>query len=123
MVVNYPDWATEKQLEGMKKFVAIAEEYGSFEIGFETNNWGDEDDSIFIAVLTWGYEGTNEKGIRKHKIRCGWDYEATWDCYGERVHDWQFIFAGGDATRGMSTEVFFVDLFFYLDGIAETKAA
>ena len=123
MKQEYPEWATEKQLEGMKKFSLIAGEYGSFEITFNQNNWVDENESVFIAVLSWGYEGTNEKGIRQHEIRCGYDYEATWDCCGNRVYQWQFIFAGGDATREMTTEVLFLDLFFYLDGIAVTKAA
>lgn len=116
---NIPWWATEKQHEGMTKFNGIAAEYGNFEIEYQQGNWG-EDDDTFIALLTWGYEGTNEKGIRQHKIRIGWDYERTWDCYGDRIHQWQFIFANGDATREMTTEVFFLDLFFYLDGIVDT---
>lgn len=108
-----PQWATDKQLEGMKKFITIAKEYGDFDISFKPNNWGDEDRSIFIACVDW--ENYQASGRRHHEMRIGFDYEATWDCYGERVHDWQFIFAGGDATRELSTEIFFLDLFFYMD--------
>lgn len=109
-----PEWANDKQLEGMKKFIAIAKEYGDFDVSFKPNNWGDEDSSIFIACIDW--ENFQAKGRRHHEMRIGFDYEATWDCYGERIHDWQFIFAGGDATRELTTEIFFLNLFFYMDG-------
>jgi hypothetical protein len=112
--VKLPEWANDKQIEGMKEIIGIAKEYGDFGISFKQNDYGDEDDSIFIMCLDWG--NYNTKGNRHHEMRIGFDYEQTWDCYGELVHDWQFIFAGGDATRELTTEVFFLDLFFYLDG-------
>jgi len=121
MATNYPIWATEKQLEGMHRFASIAKEYGNFEVKFKQNNWESENESIFIAVVTWGRVGANEKGIREHAFRCGWDYEETWNHCGERVRQWQFVFAGGDAVLEMTAEAFFLDLFFYLDGIAETR--
>ena len=114
MAENYPWWATKKQIEGMRKFTAIAEEYGNFKIEFTQNIWGDENESVFVAVVAWGEE---KEGSKKHSFSCGWDYEKTWDYCGERIKEWQFVFGGRDATRGMTSEAFFACLFFYLDNI------
>lgn len=119
MKQNYPDWATEKQKEGMAKFTAIADEYWVFDIEFRQDDHGDEDDeSRFYADITWG-EGT-PLGVRKYEFDIAFDYEATWNRHHERIHEWQFLFSGGEATREVSTEVLALDLFFYLDGIVKT---
>lgn len=112
---KYPEWATEKQQEGMEKFRGIASEYHDFTIDFTQSDLGEEDSTRFYANVSWGSEGL--RGQRKHKFDIAYDYEATWDRCGVRLHEWQFLFAGGDATREISTEVFFLDLFFYLDGL------
>lgn len=59
---------------------------------------------------------------RQHEFDIAWNYEQTWDCYGDKKEEWQFIFSGGDATREMTTEVFFIDLFFMLDKIVDKAA-
>ena len=116
---NIPKWATEKQQEGMKLFNTIAREYADFEIEFTASDHDDEDeDSRFYAIITWG-SFSNDKGQRVHSFDIAYDYERTWDKYGERVYEWQFLFSGGEATREVSTEVLFLDLFFYLDGFAK----
>jgi hypothetical protein len=114
---NIPSWATEKQKEGMEEFNGIADEYGNFKVEFSQSEWADDD--TFYANITWGNHFG--KGERKHTIRIGWNYEQYFDHLGVENDTWQFIFSDGDCTREMSTEVLFLDLFSYLDGIAITK--
>ena len=123
MAANIPEWATPKQKEGMTDFYEIASEYGYFNISFKAPEYYDEDDdSEFFAVLTWGYDADkNDLGVCEHTIRIVWNYEQVWDCYGDELNQWQFVFAGGDATREMDTESLFLDLFFYMDKIANTR--
>jgi len=120
---NIPEWASTKQKEGMSEFNDIVDQYGSFDVLFkEPDYYSDDDDSEFIAILTWGYNtDKDDLGIRKHEIRIAWNYEQYFDYCGEKIDSWQFIFASGDATREMDTEVLFIDLFFYMDGIANTR--
>ena len=121
---NYPEWATEKQKEGMSEFFKLIEEYGNFNVSYKQPEYVDEEnqDSEFVAVVTWESHtnlSVKAKGIRHHEFRIAWNYEQYFDYQNNRVDAWQFVFAGGDATREISTEVLFMDLFFYLDGIAE----
>ena len=120
---NIPTWASAKQQEGMSEFNDIVEQYGSFDVSFkEPDYYSDDDDSEFIATLKWGYDNDKDDlGIRKHEIRMAWNHEQYFDHCGVEVDAWQFVFACGDATREMSTEVLFIDLFFFMDGIANTK--
>ena len=123
MSANIPEWASPKQREGMDDFYELATEYGYFDISFRAPDYyNDDDDSEFIAVLTWGYDADKDDlGIRKHEIRIAWNYEQYFDHCGDKADAWQFVFACGDATREMTTEVLFIDLFFFMDGIANTK--
>lgn len=118
---EFPEWATPKQIEGMKEFVDVSNEYGCFKVAYKQSDWGDEDETRFYAVVTWG--STNNKGCREHTFDIAYDYEPTWDYLNEPIEFWQFLFAGGDCTREISTEVFFLELFQYLDGIANTQPA
>ena len=121
MKQRYPDWATDKQQEGMKRFLDIAYEYGDFTVSFEKDRHGRGDEyHSFVAVVEW--ENWQNPGTKKHEFYIAWDYEQTWDCHHQEIHDWQFLFGGGDATREISSEVFFVDLFFYLDKAAKVAA-
>ena len=117
-IPTLPEWANLKQLEGMRKFYRIASEYGDFVISFKPDNHSHEysDDSTFYAILDWNSCG-NRDVERHHEMLIGFDYESTWDRFGDPVYEWQFIFGDGDATREMTSEVFFLDLFFYLDGL------
>ena len=119
-----PDWANDEQLDGMRQIITIAKEYGYFDVTFKQSFLYWENESVFKVCLEW--ENSNAKGLRYHEMIVGFDYEETWDCYGEQVHQWQFIFDGGEVTREMTVEVFFLDLFFYLDSklnlVAEKKA-
>jgi hypothetical protein len=115
MATLHPVWASDKQKEGMTLFNEIANEYGSFAVSFKQSMWADED-NVFIAVLDW--ENCIGKGVgaRRHEFKIGWNYQDTWDQLGERVDRWQFIFGDdGECTRSVSTECFFIDLFFYMD--------
>lgn len=109
----YPDWATTKQEEGMKLFLSIAEENGCFFTRFKKDNHGDDAQHSFIACLTWNNH--LEKTERNHEMRIAWDYEQTWNRFDEEIHGWQFVFSGGETTRPVSSEMFFTDLFFYLE--------
>jgi len=111
-VDKFPEWATEKQKEGMKEFLKVADSYGQFDVIFEQSQYPDYENR-FLAVVTW--ENIYAKGVRSHKFDIDWDYEETWDKYGDRIYQWQFLFSGGEATREISTEVFFIDLFFEID--------
>jgi hypothetical protein len=123
MSASIPEWASTKQREGMNDFYELATEYGSFDISFkQPEYYSEDDDSEFIAVLTWGYNtDKDDLGIRNHEIRVAWNHEQYFDHCSSEVDAWQFVFACGDATREMSTEVLFIDLFFFMDGIANTK--
>tara|TARA_R110000787_G_scaffold184251_1_gene296189 strand:- start:103 stop:492 length:390 start_codon:yes stop_codon:yes gene_type:complete len=123
MSANIPEWASAKQREGMDDFYELATEYGYFDISFrKPDYYTDDDDSEFVAILTWGYDtGKEDLGIRKHEIRIIWNHEQYFDHCGDKVDTWQFVFACGDATREMNTEVLFIDLFFFMDGITNTK--
>ena len=121
MKYKYPEWATEKQKEGMDIFLGIATEYGDFNITFRQDDHDyDEDAHAFFADIAWSHN--TAKGERKHEMLIAWDYEPTWNRYNERVHHWQFLFGGGDATREVSSEVFFLDMFWYLDEKANLVA-
>jgi len=117
---EYPSWASKKQLEGMELFIGIAKEYGDFNISFKESQLCDADDSTFDVDIKW--EHHTATGLRKHEMTVSFDYERTWNSMNERIHEWQFVFSGGEATREISTEVFFLDMFFYLDGKANLAA-
>lgn len=110
MSTKYPDWASEKQVEGMKAFSSVAKEYGDFTVEFTPTDY-DDGEHRFYAVVNWRLLG----GEMQHTFDIGWYYERTWARDGtEKEPHWQFLFAGGDATREMSTEVFFLELFQFL---------
>ncbi len=122
MATEYPEWATEKQIEGMKLFTSVVDEY-LFQVSVEFKETDFEDvdnDSRFYAIVSWEKP---EKGKREHTFDIAFDYEPTWNHLGERIHEWQFLFSGGEATREVSNEILFMDLFFYLDKTATTEAA
>ena len=115
---KYPAWATKKQIEGMEEFCKIASEYGHFEISFKKHDGLlTEDCHQFDAIVYWGHKSTK----KDHKFNIAFDYESLWDRYGDRVFCWQFVFADGDATAPISTEVFFVDLFYESDKRLDKK--
>ena len=125
MAINLPEWANNKQKEGMELIYAIANEYGNFDISFKPDDSGLEDEeaeSVFYIVLDWTSHTGEAKTKRHHEMMIGFDFEATWDSCGERLHEWQFMFGNGDATREVSSEVFFLDLFFYFDDKHELVA-
>ena len=51
---EYPEWATPKQIEGMKEFNCVADEYGSFNVEFKETDYSDDDGSRIYAVVLWG---------------------------------------------------------------------
>lgn len=107
------EWATTKQIEGMEEFCAVADEYGNFDVEFKQSDWADDESSRFYAIVSWGTKGDH----KNHTFDIAYNYEPTWDCHYKPVEFWQFIFADGDCTKEISTEVFFVELFSYLDNI------
>lgn len=115
MKLEYPEWANEKQKEGMELIHCIANEYGDFDITFKPDDSGHEDESIFYIVLDWLSHTGDTEDKRHHEMMIGFDFEKTWDMHNEAIEEWQFMFGNGEATREVSTEVFFLDLFFYFD--------
>ncbi|MBO1897758.1 hypothetical protein HNW13_018630 [Shewanella sp. BF02_Schw] len=113
-MISIPIWATPKQKEGMLLFYQIASEYGCFSVTFKQSTKAIEQ-HIFIAAVEW--ESPTNTGCvkRYHEFFVAWDYETTWDQFGKIVLYWQFLFAGGDCTREVTTESFYIDLFFYMD--------
>lgn len=108
-LTSYPSWASEKQLEGMRKFSAIASEYITPIITFKQHE-NDENKDRFTAQIEW--VPINSVRPRNHEFDIDFDHEAAWDKYGDRIYEWQFLFSFGDASREMSTEVFFLEMFF-----------
>ncbi len=124
MTNNYPQWSTKKQKEGMKLFNDIADAHGHFEVEFTQHEWTAELNlHAFYAVVRWSSHGLKDLGLREHTFPIAWDYEPTYSHTGELVHHWQLVIANGDATRELSLEVFYLDLFFALDKIANTHEA
>jgi len=118
MEAEYPEWANEKQLEGMKLFASIADEYlWDKHVSFKPHSYGDDDanESRFIAILRWDRE---KLGMRENEFDIAFDYEAKWDHLGNRIEEWQFLFSGGEATRELSNEILFMNLFWYMDDSA-----
>ncbi|MDH5639536.1 MAG: hypothetical protein OEZ04_13705 [Nitrospinota bacterium] len=106
MAHSYPEWATDKQKEGMAEFLAVAEAYGAFVVSFDRprSSWMGPDS--FTAAVKYG------NPERSHEFDIAFDYQDTWDCCGNLVPPhWQFLFSAGDCAREISIEVFFVDLF------------
>ena len=83
----------------------------------EKEKWA-KSSPILIALLCVKYAAAVVMVIKcKQDLLMGEKFTRTEKTY------MSCLFGSGDAVREMSTEVFFLDLFFYLDGIAETKAA
>lgn len=121
MTQSYPEWATDKQIEGMQLFNNVLNEYlWEASVEFKETDFADEDSTRFYAVVFWD---SGDKGKRQHEFDIAFDYEAEWDYLGERIHRWQFLFAGGEASRELTNEILFMDLFWYLDKVAVTATA
>lgn len=110
--MNYPEWATDKQKEGMDIFVVIVDEYHHFDIEFKKSNMDEEEYPRFEAVVTWD---SNGGASLSHEFEIGWNHEKVWAHSGEELDEWQFIFSFGDCAREMSTEIFYLDMFFFMD--------
>lgn len=123
---EFPEWATEKQREGMELFNEVTADYSLFNFTFENHPNAvcdnEEPEHDFIVNVSWGYDGADSKGIRNHTFHIAWDYETTWDHMNERIYEWQFVFGDG-CGREVTTELFFVELFSFLDKIAVTNHA
>ncbi len=114
MIKNIPEWATEKQKEGMSLFNDIAGEYGSFVVSYRQSN--NEDVDYFFAVVDWDCPGAKDK--RRHEFKIGWNYAKTWSHLGKVIEHWQFIFGDDEeCTREVTSEIFYMDLFFYMDNL------
>ena len=108
-MLGYPDWATEKQLEGMRQFQAAFIDYGYlFDISFKGGRYGVDS---FCVVLTWSSK-SGAKLTRTFHLAV--DYVQTWNCFGVELHDWQLIFSSGDDTAEVSAEIILADLCQYL---------
>ena len=107
-MLGYPNWATEKQLEGMRQFNAALIDYHSlFDISFCSGSSGGDS---FAAALHWQAKSGTEL---TRVFQLAFDYEPTWNCFGVEIHDWQIVLAEGEATAEVSAEIIFVDLFQY----------
>jgi hypothetical protein len=109
---KYPEWATEKQLEGMKEASSVIQEYGNFDIEYRPGD-SDEEYHDFYIDLTW--HNSRAEGERQHELHVGWDWEPTWDRNHEQIEFWQFVFCNGDVGREISGETLYLDLFQWAD--------
>ena len=108
----FPDWATEKQKEGMEKFRSVAEEFGNFAIVFEKSEDQEDRPDSFDAVVSWWNAYSSVE--RKHTFHIDFDFEQTWNHLHERIYQWQFVF-GGEIGREILVEYFYLELFSELD--------
>lgn len=108
---NYPDWATDKQCEGMSDFINIADEFGSFDIGFIQVPCGS--DHEFTARVSWIHHG--DGASLSHDFRIAFEHTQMWDSCGEELHEWQFVFADGDIAHPMEMSIFYIDLFHFMN--------
>lgn len=116
---RYPEWASIKQKAGMQFFLNITDEYDYFSVRFEKDNHGDGAQHSFVSLVTW--ESPWVETERSYEMRIAWDYEKTWNHLGERMQGWQFLFSGNKITSQVSSETFFVELFFYLESSADSN--
>ncbi|WP_415913285.1 hypothetical protein [Neptuniibacter sp. QD37_11] len=118
----YPEWASDKQKEGMKAFLKIAESYGNFDVKFSPYEFDSDDyHARFVADISWGFGSMFGQGQREHRFYVGWDMQQVWSgTTGERIHQWQFDFLE-DAYHEMNLEIFYLDLFFKVDGMLLTE--
>ncbi len=115
-----PDWASEKQAEGMAIFELIFADYDyHLDVSFKPSE-NDDSNHRFIASVTWNY-GFNEKNQqeqRTHDFVIGWNVQETWSADNEKIDEWQIVFGDDDdATRTLNGEHAFTDIAFGMIGI------
>lgn len=101
---DLPEWATDKEQEGMKSFLEIVEEYGQFEVEFKPTTFAD--DIGFDADVKWFSFDTH---ARKVSFSVHWNYEQMFNNLNEKVDTWQFVFADSGFT--ISGQLFYMELF------------
>ena len=103
-----PDWANEKQIEGMKAFLEIAEEYGQFNFEFKDRTF--DEDTGFSVDVKWNPYGRGERVV---EFSVFWNYEQLFNHRSESIDTWQFVFA--DNGFEMSGQLFYMELFQQVD--------
>lgn len=99
-----PDWADDKEKEGMKAFLDIVEEYGMFEVTFKQSTFAD--DMGFEADVRWFSFDTHGRAV---PFSIYWNYEQLFNHLNEKVNTWQFVFS--DSGFEMSGQLFYMELF------------
>jgi hypothetical protein len=117
---NAPDWASEKQAEGMALFALIFADYEHhFDVSFKQSE-NDDSNHRFIASVKWryGFDSKNQQEQRTHDFVVGWNVQETWSAANEKLSEWQFVFGDDDdATRTLNAEYAFTDITFGMIGI------
>jgi hypothetical protein len=103
-----PEWADDKEKEGMKAFLEIVEEYGNFTVEFKQSTFAD--DIGFDANVSWG---RFDKGEVVIQFSVFWNYEQLFNYLNEKIDTWQFVFCDSGFT--MSSQLFYMELFQKLD--------
>jgi len=105
---SLPEWASEKQKEGMKAFLQIAEEYGQFNFEFKEETF--DEDIGFGVDVKWNPYG---RGMRVIEFAVFWNYEQLFNHRDEPFDAWQFVFA--ESGFEISGQLFYMELFQRID--------
>lgn len=110
MEIKLPEWATNKEQEGMKAFLEIVNEYGQFEVEFKPTTFAD--DVGFEAVVSWSPFARPDI-IHKVPYSIHYNFEQLFNHENAKINTWQFVF--DDNGIEISGQVFYMELFQYLD--------
>jgi hypothetical protein len=105
-----PEWATDKEQEGMKSFLKIVEEYGQFEVEFKSTTFAD--DIGFYATVSWSPFARPDI-VHKVEYSIHYNFEQLFNSGLEKINTWQFVFE--DNGFQMSGQLFYMELFQHLD--------
>lgn len=116
MAVNFPEWATEKQKEGMQVFYDLTTSLLPFETVFEISD-DVEREHQFVAKVLWT---RYELGDREVTFVVDWDYQELFSSDGCRIYVWQCVLEE-DFGMSLSQEFFCMYMFQELDKILDLR--
>lgn len=103
-----PEWASDKEKEGMKAFLEIVEEYGQFTVEFKASKF--PEDVGFEASVSWG---RFDRGDISIPFSIFWNYDQLFNQLNEKVDTWQFVICDSGFT--ISSQLFYMELFQRVD--------
>jgi hypothetical protein len=110
MTKQLPQWASEKIKEGMQEFLAIATEYGQFDISFKPLRF--DDDIGFYATVSWSPFARPDI-INQVEYAVHFNFTQLFTSADESVDVWQLVFE--DSGVELNGQLFYMELFRHLD--------